>query len=119
MPERSTEIDEMLRGWLAAKMRGDREAIVAALSEDPCVVAIGTDESEWFQGPAAFADLHGGAGAFDAEIQSLDAWREGTIGWATARAAFPDAGGAVRLSVVLHQENGVWKVVQTHASVGS
>ena len=89
MPERSTEIDEMLRGWLAAKMRGDREAIVAALSEDPCVVAIGTDESEWFQGPAAFADLHGGAGAFDAEIQSL------------------------------HHENGVWKVVQTHASVGS
>jgi ketosteroid isomerase-like protein len=121
VPERSPEIEEALRGWLDAKMRGDREEIVRMLSGDAGVLAVGTDAAEWLEGPEAFARAHGDAGPFEARIESLDAHRHRDVGWAAVRASVVRDGDeplAVRLSVVLVQEDGEWRVVQTHASVG-
>lgn len=73
------EIEEAIRGWLDAKMRGDREPILELLSEYAGVVAIGTDSDEWFEGPEAFARAHGDGGPFDGVIESLRAQSAGTV----------------------------------------
>ena len=50
-----------------------------------------------------------------------EAFREGTVGWGVARPTLTlPAGKAIspRWSAVFHQEDGEWKLVQLHASVG-
>jgi ketosteroid isomerase-like protein len=52
----------------------------------------------------------------------LRAYREGSVGWAADRPAFRLPAGpefALRVTVVFHQEDGAWKIVQSHASVGA
>jgi ketosteroid isomerase-like protein len=119
---RSPEIEDALRGWLDAKMRGDREQIVAMLSGDPAALAIGTDPDEWFEGPAEFARAHGDGAEFDGRIESLQAHSAGEVGWAAVRASVDLDGGEsfpVRLTLVLVREGDGWKVVQSHASAPS
>lgn len=120
MPEHAPDIDAFLRAWLEAKLRGDRDAILAGLSPYPGVLAIGTDTDEWWAGAEAFTAAHGGAGPLQAQIEHLDTHTEGSVGWGAARvvADFGNERLVVRLSVVAHREDGGWRVVQTHASVG-
>jgi hypothetical protein len=120
MPEHAPDLDQFLRNWLDAKVRGDRDAVLTGLSSYPGVLAIGTDADEWWAGAEAFAAAHGGAGPLQARIEHLDTHAEGTAGWGAARvvADFGDGRLAVRVSVVAHREENGWRVVQTHASVG-
>lgn len=50
MPERSPEIEQVIRDTLDAVMRSDIEEISRLTSRDPCVVSIGSDASEWAEG---------------------------------------------------------------------
>ena len=51
---------------------------------------------------------------------SRDPGGEGGVGWAAGRGWFDVEGQrvAMRVTAVLHQEDGDWKTVQTHASIG-
>jgi hypothetical protein len=55
-----------------------------------------------------------------ASLDDVDAFREGGVGWAAGRGWFDVEGRRVpvRMTAVLHQEDGDWKIVQTHASIG-
>jgi ketosteroid isomerase-like protein len=119
MSTRSPELETTLRDWLEAKMRGDRDLIVALLSDDAGVVAIGTAEEDWAAGPDAFAHIHSDGGAFDGTIETLEVREHGDSAWGTVRAQvrWDDEEITVRLSVVLLREPDGWRVVHTHASV--
>jgi hypothetical protein len=125
MVERSPEIEQILRETMDAMERSDIEAIVRRTSRDDCVVGIGSDPSEWSEGfeevlhlmrestPDATLQVH-------ANLDDVKAFRESSVGWAAARAWFEVQGQRVpvRLTAVLHQEDGDWKAVQTHTSIG-
>ena len=85
-----------------------------------------TDPGEWFSGGPAVAEYLRGvvtalAGAATFTASGTEAYTEGTVGWATAhlRITLPDGNElSPRWSAVWHQEDGVWKFVQIHGSMG-
>jgi hypothetical protein len=88
-------------------------------------LAIGTDPNEWWQGYDAITQI------FQAQSEALQnmavvdpqtqAYSEGSVGWTATRTMFRLPAGTefpIRLTIVYHQEDGEWKVVQWHGSVG-
>jgi hypothetical protein len=125
MPERSPEIEQVLRDTVDAMARSDLDEIGRRTSRDPCVVGIGSDPTEWSEGyddlmrlmrdSTPDAGLGGTVG-----LDDVKAFREGSVGWAAGHGYFEIDGKRVpvRITAVLHQEDGDWKAVQTHASIG-
>jgi hypothetical protein len=102
--------------------------IAAALdsySREPGVLVLGTAPTEWFEGIAAAegmlrASMEGGSGNMPPDLQ-LQAWQEGTVGWAAYQWTGRLPNGStfkLRGTEVLHLEGGNWKMVQQHVSVG-
>jgi hypothetical protein len=87
---------------------------------------IGSDPGEVFSGGIAVTEFLRG------EVQSaggnvafspadIEAFQEGTVGWATTTVTITMPDGkhvSPRWSAVFHLEDGVWRFVQTHASIG-
>jgi ketosteroid isomerase-like protein len=125
MPERSPEIEQVLRDTLDAMVRSDIDAIGRRTSRDACVVSIGSDASEWAEGHDEIMRLFRESTP-EAELgvrvglDDVTAFREGSVGWTAGRGYFEIEGKRVpvRLTAVLHQEDGEWKTVQSHASIG-
>lgn len=125
MPERSPEIEEVLRDMLDAMVRSDVEELGRRTSRDAGVLSIGSDPNEWAEGydeimrlfrestPEGELGVHVG-------LEDVKAFREGGVGWAAAHGFFEMEGRRVpvRLTAVLHQEDGDWKAIQSHASIG-
>ncbi len=125
MPERSAEIEQVLRDIIDAMARSDLDDVGRRTSRDPAVVAIGTDASEWSEGFDEIMRLFRdstpeGGSRVSVAVEDITAFREGGVGWAAGRVAFEVDGRSVpvRLTAVLLQEDGEWKAVQTHASIG-
>ncbi len=85
---------------------------------------VGTDPGEWWQGARV-------AGAWKEQLEAMggrmplvagdpEAYVEGTVGWVADRPTMQLPGGAigVRLTAVFHEEDGEWKLVQAHGSLG-
>jgi ketosteroid isomerase-like protein len=121
MPERSPEVEQVVRVWLEAKQAGDAAAIRARLSDYGDALAIGTEASEWWAGAGDFAEAHVAGGAFAATLEHVEAHRHGAVAWAAVRAVIEtgEAGGMpVRLTLVLvSQGDAGWRIVQSHVSV--
>jgi ketosteroid isomerase-like protein len=125
MAERSPEIEQVLRDTMDAMQRSDIAAIERRTSRDDGVVTIGSDPNEWGQGYDEIMRLWresmpDGAMEVRSGVDDVAAYREQSVGWAAARAWFEVEGRRVpvRLTAVFHQEDGEWKAVQTHASIG-
>jgi ketosteroid isomerase-like protein len=120
MPERAPEVEWFVREWLDAKQAGNGAGIGAALSDYDGVLAIGTEAAEWWSGAGEFAARHTAGGPFAATIDHVEAHRQGAVAWAAVRAVIEtgEAGGfGVRLTLVLMRDDeGSWKLVQSHAS---
>ena len=121
--EHSPELkDRMLRSYEAVS-QGDIAFMERFLSNQGDVLIIGTDPNEWWTDPATIIELlkaqtQAGIRVVPGDIQ---AYREGSVGWVADRGKFvlPDGTEVpVRLTAVFRQENGEWKLVQEHASVG-
>jgi ketosteroid isomerase-like protein len=125
MPETSADIEQVLRDVVDAIAGSNIDEIARRTSHEPCAVAIGSDPGEWTEGYDEIMRLMRDSTP-DAELgitASLDdvkAFREGSVGWAAGHGYFELEGKRVpvRLTAVVHQENGEWKMVQTHASIG-
>lgn len=125
MPERSPEIEQILRDTVDAMVRSDFDEIGRRTSRDACVLSIGSDASEWAEGYDEIMRLfrestpEGEIGA-GVGLDDVKAFREGSVGWAAAHGYFEMQGERVpvRLTAVVHQEDGGWKAVQSHASIG-
>jgi ketosteroid isomerase-like protein len=63
----------------------------------------------------------GGGDDIRAVADDIDIHVQGDVAWAEGRGRFTRAGGGerpVRMTGVLVREDGQWKVVQSHASIG-
>jgi ketosteroid isomerase-like protein len=106
---------------------GDTAAFDRLTSHDARVVVIGTDPDEWWTDPTTLAEAVKAQGAL---VQSsgmqlvpgaVQAYREGSVGWVIDRPRFrlPDGRETeMRATAVFHQEQGEWKLVHSHYSLG-
>ncbi len=125
MPERSPEIEQVLRDTLDAMVRSDVDEIGRRTSRDAGVLSIGSDASEWAEGYDEIMrwfreSTPEGELGVRVGLDDVKGFREGSVGWAAGHGYFEMDGRRVpvRLTAVLHQEDGDWKAVQSHASIG-
>ena len=118
----STELRDLTIQMAQAVSNGDVAVLERHTSRHPGTAFLGTDPDEWWtdlarlrqalldQREAGVAILPGEPVAF-AGHRGLG----GRSGDARPRRA---AGGPFRMTVVYHQEDGVWKMVHFHSSIG-
>jgi adenylate cyclase len=90
------------------------------VSRDPATLVIGTAPGEWVTDRARLRF------GFEAEGVGIDAddpvgYAEGSLGWVVDQPTFrfPDGSAMrTRLTAVLHLEDGAWRLVHMHVSVG-
>ena len=82
--EPSEEIRRVVHRWLVANRDGDVDAVMARISEHSGLLAIGTDPGEWWHGPerAVWRRQIEESGGFPLSWGEIEAWEEGTVGWA-------------------------------------
>ena len=120
--ERSEEIRRVVHRWMAAISVPDAEAALARLSDFPGALTIGTDVAEWWHGPdgrAIWQRQIEELGRFPVSWEAIDAWEEGSVGWASVKFTikWADETHDMRGTYVLHLEHGEWKLVQIHWSI--
>ena len=123
---RSLEIEQLVHAWFDAASRGDAALVDAHVSLADATRLIGSDPSEIYAGGLAVVEFlkgevesAGGHATF--APADIEAFSEGTVGWATTRLKITMPDGkyvAPRWSAVFHREDGAWKFVHTHASIG-
>ncbi len=126
MLEPAPELEDLVRAWFAGATAGDPTLIDRHVSLDPGTRLVGSDPSERLSGGRAIADflrgeVEGGGGKATFAPSNVEAFKEGTVGWATAdlTITLPDgASVSPRWSAVWHREDDEWRFVQTHASFG-
>jgi hypothetical protein len=124
--ERSPELEQLVVAWFASASRGDASLVDAHVSPGDGTRLIGSDPGEMFAGGRAVAEFlrgevesAGGHAAFSPA--NVEAFQEGSVGWATTIVTITMPDGkhvSPRWSAVFHLEDGAWKFVQTHASIG-
>jgi hypothetical protein len=122
--DRSPELEKFIAAWFDAATRGDPSLVDRHISRQKGTRLVGSDPDEWFEGAAAAEFLKKelqGSGGSVRSLSDLEAFSEGTVGWGTTRftLTFPDGRSvSPRWSAVFHREDGEWKFVQLHASMG-
>lgn len=122
--ERSDELRNVVQGMFEAASRQDPSRVERHTSSHEGVLMIGTDPNEWTEGGQRVAE-ESRQEMQDSTIEfsagEVEAFVEGTVGWISSRPVWTlDDGTQIpaRLTAVFHQEDGEWKMVQGHVSVG-
>lgn len=107
---------------------GDIEASTRLLTqEEEVALGIGTDPDEWADTRTEFTALLKGWMTEPRVVIRLEAseelrcFEEGSVGWVVDRPTFVLADGgrvSTRMTAVMRQEEGEWKLVHAHWSVG-
>lgn len=123
--QQAPDLRKVIEDWFEAVSRGDTSWVDRHVSRSPGVRLVGTDPDEWLQGEQVAEFLKGEAEAIGGSVTvsfgDTEAYCEGTVGWGIARPilTFPDGQAfSPRWAGVFHREDGEWKLVQVHASVG-
>src|SRR5215471_116573 len=120
--EKSEEIRRVIERWTRAIADGDAECL-ERLSTHEGTLIVGTDPSEWWRGRETRAvwgrQIEELRGVFSVRADEIDAWEEGSVGWAALKETVNVDGRALeaRATYVLHLERGEWKVVQANWSL--
>jgi adenylate cyclase len=121
---RSAELAGVARELYAAMGSGEPEAVEAFYSLSPHAVFMGTDRAEfWTDSAQHNLDVRpyweqAGNTVTPGELLAFEC---GDVGWTVDRPTIELAGGGrfeTRLTFVFHLEDGAWKVVHAHTSVG-
>lgn len=125
MIQPSTELMDVMTRWYTSFSSGDNDALEEILSHEPALLTIGTDPAEWIMGFDAIAPLYreqiGAVGGVRIEAGPIMAFSVGDVGWVADRPliTLPDGTSfTMRSTLVFQRENGAWKLVQQHNSVG-
>jgi len=120
----SPEIEAIVRRFTEAGARGDIDVAKKFYSDSKDLRSIGTDEHEWYRGPQEAMPLMEAhareAGTYESELLRLEAFEEGSVGWAAYEqrtTSFTGRSVVYRRTLVLELESGMWKIVHTHVSV--
>jgi hypothetical protein len=124
--EASDELRARLLSLYAAMSSGDADAVEAHYSLREGSVFVGSDTTEfWTDSAQHNADVRpyfdGSNGVLTWQAGGPLAQREGKLGWTIDRPTvrFPDGTSvSLRLTLVWLWEDGLWKVVHSHASAG-
>jgi SnoaL-like protein len=122
----SDELQNLILRYYESEMSGDASAVVEArFSRQSGVLEIGTQPNEWRVGFDEIARMVEAQlpemGRARIEAGDLSTFVEGTVGWIADRPKIRLPNGqdlTFRLTAVLHKEDGAWKFVRRHASVG-
>jgi len=120
----SEEIRRIVERWTRAVTEGDNESALERLSQLPGTLIIGNDPNEWWHGDEArtvWARQLEELGPFPLTSFQVEAWEEGTVGWACVKETITSPAGSFdgRSTYVLHLERGEWKVVHVHWSLAT
>jgi ketosteroid isomerase-like protein len=124
---RSAEVRDTLLRFYEVFSAPDLEgfAQIIAQEADEGVLVIGTDPGDWAQGrerwiAAREALTHTMEGLRLEAGEEPQGYEEGSMGWVAdqPRAVLPDGAISTRLTGVLRQEEGEWRLVHIHLSVG-
>jgi hypothetical protein len=120
----STELRELLVEYWEAMSTGRTAFVEAHLSTRPEILGIGTDPAEWHQGHRlhrVWRQQLQEVPGLSVRPGGIEAYEEGTVGWVADQPTFVFADGGsftARFTAVARREDGAWKLVQAHASVG-
>ena len=121
---RSPALAGMVRELYQAMGLGDADAVEGFYSLSPHAVFLGTDRAEFWTDSAQHNQEvrpyweQAGNRVTPGELLALEC---GYVGWVVDRPTIELAGGGrfeTRLTFVLHRQDGAWKIVHTHTSVG-
>jgi hypothetical protein len=124
---RSAEVRDTLLRFYEVFPAGDLEGFAQIIThEDEGVVVIGTDPAQWTEGreqwlAAREAVVHEMEGLRFEAGEEPHGYEEGSMGWVAdrPRAVLPDGDAiSTRLTGVVRQEGGKWRLVHIHISVG-
>jgi hypothetical protein len=116
-------VRQLLEDIYTAMKTGDADALAGLVSQQPDVV-VGTDPAEWWTGRDQIVSVWGKQLE---ELGSVELVRSdpatnasGDVGWAADRPTFRlgEMEIPVRVTLVGRHEDGVWRLVQWHASLG-
>ena len=103
----------------------DAQRLDSLLSDRHGCMHIGSDPSEWFSKDQLLAGINEAMSVGDdqvrAEIGAMDVHVVGDVAWAEGRGRFVSSRGSareVRMTGVFARDDGQWKSVQSHASIG-
>jgi ketosteroid isomerase-like protein len=124
--EPSPELKDLTHRFIEAVAAGNTAFVNQAYSHQPGTLQIGTDPTEWWHGwdtiTGVWRDqIAALGGTMPVAPGEIEAWQEGNVGWVAASMALqiPDETAIpMRLTAVFHREDGDWKVVQGHGSIG-
>jgi hypothetical protein len=123
--KKSDELRELTLRSYEALTGGGHAFYTATMSQQDGVLAIGSDPSEWWAGYDTITSV------FKAQIEEMSGitiidsdpqtYSDGSVGWSadSFMVRFPDGTEVpFRVTMVFHQEQGEWKIVQWHGSIG-
>jgi class 3 adenylate cyclase/ketosteroid isomerase-like protein len=120
--EPSEEIRRVIERLTRAIAEGDSESVLARLSDHQGTLIVGSDPAEWWRGHETRAvwgrQIEEFEGSFLVSADEIDAWEEGSVGWASVKETIDWGGKTIegRASYILHLEHGEWKIVHVHWS---
>jgi ketosteroid isomerase-like protein len=121
--EQSHEVEGVLRRFYEAFNNGDITAMESVLSADPDVLVIGTDPDEWWVGRGRITSVleqvaEAALGVVGGDVRGFAV---GEIGWVRDQAKFVVSDGTeapVRVTAICQREDGEWRIIQSHWSIG-
>jgi hypothetical protein len=121
-------IREGMLAFYARFSAGDAEAFAAGIADTPGTSVIGSapgeghdNRADWVATYAEMCKPGGPMAGIKLVGENPRGWAEGSVGFGVDNAAFvlPDGSRLpARLTAVLREEDGIWKVVHLHFSVG-
>ena len=110
----------------AADLEGFTRIIAQEKEADEGILVIGTEPGQWVEGreqwiAAREAQIHSMQGLRLEAGEEPHCYEEGSMGWVAdrPRAVLPDGSAILtRLTGVVRQEEGEWRLVHIHISVG-
>lgn len=103
---------------------GDVSFLDRHISTAAEVRGIGTDPEEWWAGGRLVAvwkqQIEAMGGSMPLAPGDPEAYSEGSVGWVADRPMLktPDGDVQLRFTAVFRREDGEWKIVQSHGSLG-
>jgi hypothetical protein len=121
----SIELCTIIDSYFEAITTGNPAWTERHVSQGAAVRLVGTDPAEWLTGAQAAGFLREEVKALGGVVRvapgATEAYEEGSVGWGLTNPVLTLPNGAAispRWSAVFHREDGDWKLVQLHASVG-